>query len=86
MTFEPILKVCTVQWGTVLNCRNRRRPELAKAERVLKMDTQSQIQAAVEKTVIKATKVIEEQLDNEMERLDKMDADDLDKLRLVHRV
>ena len=50
------------------------------------MDIQSQIQAAVEKTALKATKVIEEQLDSEMERLDKMDADDLDKLRLVHGV
>lgn len=45
------------------------------------MATQDQLQAAVEQTVLQAAKVIEDQIDNEMERLDKMDADDLDKLR-----
>ncbi len=41
----------------------------------------AQLQAAVEQTLLQATKAIESQLDNEIDRMDKMDADDLDKLR-----
>ena len=37
--------------------------------------------AAVEKTVLEATKVIEEQLDAEIGRLENLDDDELDKLR-----
>lgn len=37
--------------------------------------------AAVEKTVLEATKVIEDQLDAEIDRLEKLDDDDLDRLR-----
>ena len=39
------------------------------------------VQRAVEKTVLEATKVIEEQLDAEMDRLDNLDSDDLERLR-----
>ncbi len=45
------------------------------------MATQEILQAAVEQRLLQATKVIENQLDNEIDRMDKMDADDLDKLR-----
>ena len=37
--------------------------------------------AAVEKTVLEATNVIEDQLDAEIDRLEKLDDDDLDRLR-----
>lgn len=37
--------------------------------------------AAVEKTVLEATKVIEEQIDAEIDRLENLDDDELDKLR-----
>ena len=37
--------------------------------------------AAVEKTVLEATKVIEEQLDAEIDRLENLDDDELDRLR-----
>lgn len=47
------------------------------------MATQEQLQAAVEQTVLQATKVLEDQIDNEMDKMEKMDADDLDKLRCV---
>ena len=39
------------------------------------------VQAAIEKTLIDASKVIEDQLDQEIERLDKMDEDEMEKLR-----
>ena len=35
----------------------------------------------VEKTVLKATKVIEEQVDAELERIERLDEDDLERLR-----
>lgn len=37
--------------------------------------------AAVENTVLEATKVIEEQLDTEIERLENLDDDELERLR-----
>ena len=37
--------------------------------------------AAVEKTVLEATKAIEEQLDAEIDRLENLDDDELDRLR-----
>ena len=37
--------------------------------------------AAVEKTVLEATKVVEEQIDAEIDRLENLDDDELDKLR-----
>lgn len=39
------------------------------------------VQEAVEKTVIEAAKVLENELDAEMDKLDNMDSDELDKLR-----
>lgn len=39
------------------------------------------VQAAIEKTLIDASKVIEDQLDQEIDRLDKIDEDDMEKLR-----
>lgn len=39
------------------------------------------MQQAVESSVLEATKVIEEQLDSEINRLDNLDSDDLDRLR-----
>lgn len=39
------------------------------------------IQAALEKTVIETTKVMEDELDAEIERLENMDSDDLERLR-----
>lgn len=35
----------------------------------------------IEKTVLKATKVLEEQLDSEIERLGRLDDDDIEKMR-----
>jgi len=40
-----------------------------------------QVQQAVEKTVLEASKVVESQLDAEIERLDQLDSDDLEALR-----
>lgn len=45
------------------------------------MAADQNVQTAVEKTVLKATKVIEDQLDAEIEKLDKLDDDELDRLR-----
>lgn len=39
------------------------------------------VQHVVEKTVLEATKAIEEQLDAELDRLDNLDSDDLERLR-----
>lgn len=39
------------------------------------------MQAAVEKTVVEAAKVLESELDVELEKLDNMDSDGLEKLR-----
>ena len=44
------------------------------------------VQQAVESTVMGATKTVEEQLDAEIERLDNLDSDDLEKLREVSSV
>ena len=40
-------------------------------------------QAAVEQTVLEATKVIEEQLDAEIDRLENLDDEELERLRYV---
>lgn len=40
-------------------------------------------QTAVEKTVLEATKVIEEQLDAEIDRLENLDDEELERLRYV---
>lgn len=40
-------------------------------------------QAAVEKTVLEATKVIEEQLDAEIDRLENLDDEELERLRYI---
>ena len=40
-----------------------------------------QLQQAIEKTVLETTKLIEGQVDSELNRLDNLDSDDLDKLR-----
>ena len=42
------------------------------------------IQAAVESNVLQATKVIEDQLDAEIDKLEKMDDDELEQLRSGH--
>ena len=50
------------------------------------MATENQLQQVVESTVMGAAKVVEEQLDAEIERLDNLDSDDLEKLREVSSV
>ena len=39
------------------------------------------VQKAIEKTLLDASKVIEDQLDQEIERLDKLDDDEIEKIR-----
>ena len=39
------------------------------------------VQAALEKTVVKTAQVIENELDAEIDRLDNLDSDELDRLR-----
>ena len=39
------------------------------------------VQAALEKTVVKTAQVIESELDAEIDRLDNLDSDELDRLR-----
>ena len=41
------------------------------------------VQAAIEKTVMETAKVIESELDAEIERLDNMNCDELEKLRYL---
>lgn len=39
------------------------------------------MQAAIEKTVLQSAKVIEDEIDAEIEKLESMDSDDLEKIR-----
>lgn len=39
------------------------------------------VQAAVEKTVLETAKILEDEIDAEIEKLDNMDSEDLERLR-----
>ena len=46
----------------------------------------SVVKAAVEKTVLETTKVIEDQLDAEIDRLENLDDEELERLRYVVQI